>query len=676
MLVAGRVPRIPGEVLALIAALQLREPDLTQLESLDDQAWHRLLGFSDRAHLTLPLSQIPGRPFPQWVTERLTTNVPDNSKRFERVKQTFQEAAGALADASVEFILFKGFTQAPEFVPNPWLRAQSDLDFYCPPSMISAAQRALEAIGYGAETTSGMNLADHVPALVRRGDWEWRGNPFDPDMPLSIELHFCFRNENLLFFPLPSAAAFWEHRTLRHIEGMPIPCLSPIDHLGYISLHILRNVLRGDWIIHHVQELAWFLHSHANDDTFWKEWCDTHEDNMRACEAIAFRYAQAWFDCRIHSEPQKEVDQLPLPQKNWLSQLGGSALEGMFHEQRDGIWLNWTFLQSRRGKVLLSRRSLLRAIPTLNACQVILKNRQLRHPVGLNPYSRYVRFLVARIALLLRTLVRGFRWRFSLNPLPRAFWMFFGTSCFLNLGLSIFFFLLNLVLLNRGFSPKPLGFLTGAMCIGNIAGSLPAGKLAQHWGVRPVLAASILSATLVSAARAVLFSFEAQFVLALLSGVALSAWAVCLSPTVARLSDESSRPRAFSIIFSLGIGIAAVGAYIGGHLPDWFANHHLEFLALKPDQVVLLLASGLTSFGLLPLRYLSLGALSPPRPKIVRSAFLVRFLPAIAAWSVVTGSFSPLANIYFAQHLHMSIPLFDLADNSTGQRSGGTNPPQ
>jgi predicted MFS family arabinose efflux permease len=34
----------------------------------------------------------------------------------------------------------------------------------------------------------------------------------------------------------------------------------------------------------------------------------------------------------------------------------------------------------------------------------------------------------------------------------------------------------------------------------------------------------------------------------------------------------------------------------------------------------------------------------------------LRFLVAIAVWSLVTGSFSPFANVYFAQHLHMSLP--------------------
>ena len=50
--------KIPPEAIALIAALQLREPDTSLLQVLSDQEWTSLLTFSDLAHLTLPLAQL------------------------------------------------------------------------------------------------------------------------------------------------------------------------------------------------------------------------------------------------------------------------------------------------------------------------------------------------------------------------------------------------------------------------------------------------------------------------------------------------------------------------------------------------------------------------------------------------------------------------------------------
>ena len=40
--------------------------------------------------------------------------------------------------------------------------------------------------------------------------------------------------------------------------------------------------------------------------------------------------------------------------------------------------------------------------------------------------------------------------------------------------------------------------------------------------------------------------------------------------------------------------------------------------------------------------------------------FLLRFLPAIAIWSLVTGSFGPFANVYFARHLQMPLAQIGL----------------
>jgi predicted MFS family arabinose efflux permease len=225
------------------------------------------------------------------------------------------------------------------------------------------------------------------------------------------------------------------------------------------------------------------------------------------------------------------------------------------------------------------------------------------------------------------------------------------------LGLSIYFFLFNLFLIGHGYTEKTLGLLTSSMAIGNLAGAIPAGKLAQRFGLRPVLLSCFLLAIAVSSARAILLSFSWQICLAFLAGVALSAWAICLSPAVAQLTDERQRPFAFSLVFSLGIGVGALGGLVGSRLPGWFASHHVLARYLQPDQLVLLLSCCIVAFGVWPATKLTFGHTKlPGRARPFLSPFLLRFLPAIAIWSLVTGSFSPFANVYFAQHLRMSLP--------------------
>ena len=172
-------PRIPREVAALIAALQLKGGNAEALGKLEKSEWESLLRFSDLAHLTLLLSKVEPIGFPSWVVERLKRNAVDNAARFERFKATYQEAADALDQAGVEYMLLKGFTQAPEYVGDARLRMQSDLDFYCPKEMISRAEAALMFIGYQPEDTVDYSRADHRPSMIRRRGWQWRGNALD-----------------------------------------------------------------------------------------------------------------------------------------------------------------------------------------------------------------------------------------------------------------------------------------------------------------------------------------------------------------------------------------------------------------------------------------------------------------------------------------------------------------
>ncbi len=354
-----RAPHVPLAVTALMAALQVGEPDGGPLQRLEDREWNALLSFCDRAHLSLALAQLDTSRFPTWVSERLKINVADNARRFERVKETYREAADALSRAHVDHIIIKGFTQAPAYVLDPKLRAQSDLDLYCPREMIDPARMALQTIGYKPNEEVDYFRADHVPTMVRQGNWQWRGNPFDPDMPLSIELHFCLWNENASLFSVPGVERFWGRRLTRSLDGLSFPCLNPVDHLGYLSLHILRGLMWSDWIIHHVRELANFLHAQAADDAFWLAWSEAHEPALQALQGLAFYYARAWFGCDLNPRAERAISNLSPAQQRWIHRFGGSPLDGMFHENRDSVWLHLTFLRSARAKLVVMKRAFL-----------------------------------------------------------------------------------------------------------------------------------------------------------------------------------------------------------------------------------------------------------------------------------------------------------------------------
>lgn len=418
-------PRVPIEFTALLAALQLSSPDLTPLYQLTGEQWTSLLDFACRAHLTLSLAQLPCEGFPPWVVEQLRSNVADNSLRFERVKATYRKAAQALDQAGVEHIVLKGFTQAPEYVASPQLRAQSDIDFFCPPESIETARDALQKLGYRAagEAISYVN-ADHEEMLVRLDGWQWKGNHFDPEMPLSLELHYCLWNERVSRISIPEVGHFWERRITREVEEFSFHCLSPVDHLAHLSLHILRNIFLADWIIHHVRELAFFLHAHAGDDGFWRQWNETHSAELRSLQAISFYYAHAWFGCRLHSQAAAEIDSLPAIRKSWLRTFSGSTLESMFHQNKDFLWLHLSLLSSMGDQWGIARRTLLPPrVKSIRSEAIDVRNKRML-PVSARPrWRRYLAYLITRSrehgGASLRTLLRGLRWRLSVSLFKR-----------------------------------------------------------------------------------------------------------------------------------------------------------------------------------------------------------------------------------------------------------------
>ena len=251
--------------------------------------------------------------------------------------------------------------------------------------------------------------------------------------------------------------------------------------------------------------------------------------------------------------------------------------------------------------------------------------------------------------------VRVRSWWLTKN-LDAKFWTFLGASFLFNLGMCIFFFLYNLYLLDRGFRENFLGLVTGAMAIGSIAGTIPAGLLAQRFGLRKTLLLCFTLVTLVSALRA-LFTQEAPLlVLAFLGGAVLSIWAVSISPAIAQLTSEQNRPFAFSLVFSLGIGVGILGGQSGGRLPGWLAGITPLGTSAQAKQAALLVACGIAAVALIPVsRVRFASAATRERQFYPRSPFLLRFLIAIAVWNLATGAFSPFFNVYFSQYLRMPI---------------------
>lgn len=371
---------IPPEAAALYAALHRKRP-VENMLMLSDQQWEKLLHFSDLAHLTLPLARKRSLRLPEWVRNRLATNVNDNRERFQRVKATYLEAGACLATAGIEYVVIKGFTLAPEFVEFPWMRQQSDIDIYCGSEGIDAAQASLVSVGYKPNTTLDFCNADHSPTLYRLGQWRWQGNAFDPDMPLSIELHHSLWNEKVTLLQGDEIREFFQHRIRRSIEGMMVPILQDVDILGHQSMHILRNLLVYDTVIHHVYEMAEFLDRKMHDEEFWRRWQTQHSADLRAKEVIAFNLAAQCFGCDMPSAAREVFDELPWEQRSWLEDFGHVPMVLPFRENKDAVWLHWSLLRGSHPRRVLIRRAFFpNRVPNPDFEAISLNERKIREP--------------------------------------------------------------------------------------------------------------------------------------------------------------------------------------------------------------------------------------------------------------------------------------------------------
>ena len=268
--------------------------------------------------------------------------------------------------------------------------------------------------------------------------------------------------------------------------------------------------------------------------------------------------------------------------------------------------------------------------------------------------------------------------------LSRGYWIFFAAAFFFDAGFSVYVFLFNLFLLDNHFNERAMGWIGGAMTLGSVIGTLPAGALARRIGLRPLLVMLFVTAPILSAVRALWIWQPAQITLAFLSGLAMSSWGVCFLPAIARLTTEKNRTSAFSLIFSASIGTGILGGIVCGYLRSWLESLGVTTQPVEVKRLILLAACALVLIGLIPVFRLQMPAeqeedlkqdqnpdldnapagLPPARPNWLRqwslSPFLMRFLPSMALWCAILAAFTPFANVYLARDLHIPIEQIGL----------------
>jgi hypothetical protein len=420
-----------GALLTVVRGLSFIGEQPGNLQGIGDAEWRKLLPLTDRSQLTLPLGVRCREQLPEWVRQRIDGNLANNAIRQQRIVETYQTISSALAERGIEFAVLKGFTQCPLYCADLRHRPQYDLDLYCPPHQIERAYASLMALGYEPFGRTGRTVMDHLPPLILKTGWRAKDDYYDPDIPITIELHFRFWDAATERFGVSGAERFWERREMR--EHGPLghngadtplhirfPALHPVDGFSYAAWHLIRHLLRGDVRAYHVYELAHFLHRTAADDAFWRNWRDARPSPM--VETIACRLAVEWFGCRVNPVMREFISALPAEVERWFGMFGFSPLTALEQPNKDELFLHLCLVDGLAHRLDVAKRRLFprRLNPYIADVHVPspdLRLRMKRRLVGAG-------FLVKRALHHARTvpplLWNGLRWRRALAGLPRT----------------------------------------------------------------------------------------------------------------------------------------------------------------------------------------------------------------------------------------------------------------
>lgn len=399
---------------AALAALHLAEPDLAALRGLGDREWDDALAYCDRARLTLALGAAAASVLPARVRERLDANAGRNAERIRRMEAAYRELAASLSAANTPFLVLKGLTHGAPFGIRPEQRQQYDIDLFSPPADVHNARDVLLTIGYEPIEGTENFPTDHLPAMVRKTAWEWKGDYFDVEIPLPVELHFQFWNGDIERLKAPGTDAFWGRKVTRPVAGIDLPVLQPADALAFAALHLLKHILRGSAHPSHVYEIACFLNAHAEDRSFWDEWLSLHQPPLRRLEAVVFRLASDWFGCRLAPQAAAEVERLPPATRAWFDEFATAPARSEFDSNKDELWLHLTLLESRHDVWSVMRRRLFPANLPLRAGSRHIPESERTWRRRLRAGMRYAGHTVSRTwhhaVALPRTAASGLRW--------------------------------------------------------------------------------------------------------------------------------------------------------------------------------------------------------------------------------------------------------------------------
>ena len=388
--------RIPSWARAIIKALRFSCTETSPLP-IAPEDWKAACQFCDRHHLTLPLALRCSERLPASAKIHVTKAFTAASEHWGQVREEYRRCAAAFEHNGLEFVVLKGFALSGLFVERPEFRFQYDLDLLFDRDQLPHARGIALQLGYEPITGSKHSPIDHLPTMIRKTGWQWHDDFFDPNIPVSLELHFRLWDEATECFSPKGLDQFWNRRIVRELEGFRFFSLDPVDSVAYSALHSLRHLLRGDLRLSQIYELAWFLDTYADQSLFWEKWSALHHFSLRRLQSVMFALAARWFDCRLALSVSRNIERLPRELERWLDLFGASPIERIFRPNKDEIWLHWALVSSGRAQFTLLKRRLFPSALPGPVDAVHIPGEQITSVIRIRAQLAYGRHLLSRL---------------------------------------------------------------------------------------------------------------------------------------------------------------------------------------------------------------------------------------------------------------------------------------
>jgi MFS family permease len=239
----------------------------------------------------------------------------------------------------------------------------------------------------------------------------------------------------------------------------------------------------------------------------------------------------------------------------------------------------------------------------------------------------------------------------------RSLALFFTGNVCLAAGLFVHAFLFNFYLRELGLPASVMGHQAAAITLGGLAALLPAGLVIDRLGSRPALLGGVAITTAGLALTALARTPAAIYPAAVLIGLGGATCRVAWGPALMRLTNETTRARAFTWNVALLVGTGGGWMLLAGMLPTW-SSRLATTAGLSGTQLTLLAGAAVTAAAVIcysPLRV-------PRTASATRAAIPfglpreVRVLvPLVAAWMLAAALVLPFFNVFFHDRFAMPV---------------------